>query len=286
MTFAENIKKYRTAAGLTQEELAEKVGISGQAVSKWETSDTMPDTAILPDIADALNVSIDMLFGHESVSADAVMPALFGYITKGNPEKSLDRRMYDVITAAYKASTWQDYGDEDWWYRDWYGESSPYGSMCRIHLFTDEVLGVMFDHPEFAFCTTVPEPKDGYEMFINENSTAYLTALADPDVRKCVVTMLKRDKNLLSEYELAVLLRNAGVDAAKENEIAEKLKALGRLVYFNKVEINGQTRTLIRCDKCSAVYFLSIYANAYAASYRRESITGCDGHDRSAPILK
>ena len=37
MTFAENIKKYRTLRGLTQEELAAKVGVSGQAVSKWET---------------------------------------------------------------------------------------------------------------------------------------------------------------------------------------------------------------------------------------------------------
>ena len=115
MTFAENIKKYRTLRGLTQEELAAKVGVSGQAVSKWETNDTLPDTAILPDLADALDVSIDLLFGHKSTSAEAVMPSLFGYITDGDSAKSLDQRTYDILAAAYKASTWRDCGDEPWW---------------------------------------------------------------------------------------------------------------------------------------------------------------------------
>jgi transcriptional regulator with XRE-family HTH domain len=280
MSFAENIKKYRTLRGLTQEELAAKVGVSGQAVSKWETNDTLPDTAILPDLADALDVSIDLLFGHKSTSAEAVMPSLFGYITAGDSAKSLDQRTYDILAAAYKASTWRDCGDEPWW--NW----MPKDPMCRIYLNTDGLNGVMFEHPEFSLCTTVPEPKDGYGLYINERSAAYLAALADPDILACIVTMMKRTPDLPEKCELAVLLRDAGIAAEKEDELYERMSCLGRLFLFSEVEINGRPRRLLSVYPTNAVYFLSIYASAYAATYRGELITGSDGCDRTAPLIR
>lgn len=62
------IKKYRTAKGLTQEQLGELVGVTTQAVSKWERGG-VPDAELLPDLSRALNVSIDALFGLEEQSA-------------------------------------------------------------------------------------------------------------------------------------------------------------------------------------------------------------------------
>ena len=56
------IKKLRTERGITQEELANKIGVSFQAVSKWETNATTPDIAILPRLALYFGVSIDALF--------------------------------------------------------------------------------------------------------------------------------------------------------------------------------------------------------------------------------
>lgn len=55
----EYIKKLRMQQGLTQKELADKLSISFQAVSKWETGETLPDTAILLDLADLLKTSVD-----------------------------------------------------------------------------------------------------------------------------------------------------------------------------------------------------------------------------------
>lgn len=60
------IKKLRTERGITQEELAAKLGVSFQAVSKWETCTTTPDIALLPDIALYFGVSMDALFSMES----------------------------------------------------------------------------------------------------------------------------------------------------------------------------------------------------------------------------
>ena len=56
------LKSIRKARGMKQEELADQVGVSSQAVSKWEQGG-MPDAALLPSIADALGVSIDALYG-------------------------------------------------------------------------------------------------------------------------------------------------------------------------------------------------------------------------------
>jgi len=67
---AGNISRYRKEQGLTQEALGEKLGVSFQAVSKWETNQTVPDTALLPELARALNISIDKLFGYSAFGSD------------------------------------------------------------------------------------------------------------------------------------------------------------------------------------------------------------------------
>ena len=60
--FAENLRKQRLCKGMTQAQLAEKLGVQYQTVSKWETATTLPDTATLPSLADALDISLDALF--------------------------------------------------------------------------------------------------------------------------------------------------------------------------------------------------------------------------------
>ena len=57
-----NIRTFRLKNELTQEQLAEKLGVTFQAVSKWETNANTPDIALLPELAKALGVMIDDLF--------------------------------------------------------------------------------------------------------------------------------------------------------------------------------------------------------------------------------
>ena len=59
--FGNIFKALRKQRGLTQEQAAEFLGISSQAISKWETNSTFPDVSLLPIIADFFNVSIDYL---------------------------------------------------------------------------------------------------------------------------------------------------------------------------------------------------------------------------------
>ncbi|MDR0294502.1 MAG: methyltransferase domain-containing protein [Oscillospiraceae bacterium] len=68
---AGNISRYRKDLGFTQETLAEQLGITFQAVSKWETGQTLPDTMLLPALARALRVSVDKLLGYDAFSENA-----------------------------------------------------------------------------------------------------------------------------------------------------------------------------------------------------------------------
>ena len=65
MSIGKNIAKYRKAKGLTQEELGAKIGVTNQSVSKWESEVSMPDVMLLPEIANALNITLENLYGIE-----------------------------------------------------------------------------------------------------------------------------------------------------------------------------------------------------------------------------
>ena len=62
MNIGNNIKRLRQQKNLTQDQVAEKLGVSYQAISKWETNANTPDISMLPEIANLFGVSIDMLF--------------------------------------------------------------------------------------------------------------------------------------------------------------------------------------------------------------------------------
>ena len=72
MTIGERIKEYRKNRGLTQSQLAERLGITDQAVSKWETGITLPDVTTIVPLSKALGVSTDSILGVENMSADEI----------------------------------------------------------------------------------------------------------------------------------------------------------------------------------------------------------------------
>lgn len=82
MTFSEQLKKIRKEKKITQEGLAELLGVSRQAVSKWENGDGYPETEKLLRLSRELSVSLDELLGNqagepaaENVTPDNAVPA-------------------------------------------------------------------------------------------------------------------------------------------------------------------------------------------------------------------
>lgn len=71
--FEERFVKLRKENNLTQEDVANKLGISPQAVSKWENGISMPDISLLVDIASMFNVSVDTLLGKETENHEVTL---------------------------------------------------------------------------------------------------------------------------------------------------------------------------------------------------------------------
>lgn len=69
LMISENIRKYRRERNITQEQMAQAIGISPQSVSKWECGDGYPDITLLPGIANYFGITIDTLMGNDDTSS-------------------------------------------------------------------------------------------------------------------------------------------------------------------------------------------------------------------------
>lgn len=65
-TLGKRIVAHRKRLGLTQDQLAEKMGVTAQAVSKWENDQSCPDISALPQLADIFEITVDALLGREN----------------------------------------------------------------------------------------------------------------------------------------------------------------------------------------------------------------------------
>ena len=74
MTLGQNIQNARRVQGLSQEALAEKIGVSRQALGKWEKDTALPGLDNLQALAAALGIGVDALLGTEN--ADPAVPAV------------------------------------------------------------------------------------------------------------------------------------------------------------------------------------------------------------------
>lgn len=85
--FGEKMKALRKKSNLTQEQLAEFLGVSSQAISKWETNASYPDISLLPTIANFYSVSTDELLGVDVSKRDESISALCSKADRLSNEK-------------------------------------------------------------------------------------------------------------------------------------------------------------------------------------------------------
>lgn len=100
LNFGENIRKLRIEHGLTQEELADFLGVSFQAVSKWERGDTVPDIYMLPTIAAFFGVTTDHLLCFDQVKMEKDIEkyeSLYYELWQKNDRETLLEKMKEAV---------------------------------------------------------------------------------------------------------------------------------------------------------------------------------------------
>lgn len=95
MTSMNNIiKERRKALGITQRELADTLSISDKTVSRWESGNQIPDAILLPDLAEALNISINQLYGFKEEAKEETEPVCL----------KAENKKAELLNIAYKIS--------------------------------------------------------------------------------------------------------------------------------------------------------------------------------------
>ena len=123
--FGENLKKLRKSKKLTQESLAEFLGMSFQAVSKWERGETYPDITMLPVIAAFFGVTVDSLLGTDLIAQEAKIKEYCDAYSRLWNEGKIDRARdmlkeaivefpgnYDLMAKYFNALIHAEYNDE------------------------------------------------------------------------------------------------------------------------------------------------------------------------------
>ncbi len=101
MTFGQRLKQLRQKADFTQEQLAEELSVSGQAVSRWENGSAMPDIFLFPILAEIFGVTTDYLLGVDGTKkAEKIKKILNGAAEYA--EKGLNSEAAAVIRAGLK----------------------------------------------------------------------------------------------------------------------------------------------------------------------------------------
>ncbi len=271
MSLSENIRKLRLEKGMTQEQLAEKLGISAQAISKWETTETYPDGALLLPLANELNVSLDALFGNKNTYMADISTKIYSLFADSDQENhfSIVRDICWQIEKGlffYRSET-PKYSDNELLHQN----RSSY--ILRDHGFTHVSNG---KEPYFM---VFPEPENGFGHFLEnkDNLLKIFTALSSPKTMDALIYLYKQPENFI--FEPLFLANECGISEDEIDKVISDLEALVS-IYSSKTPVNGETRTICRSKPDHKIIALLITAQElYRSGYVLQA------HQRNKPFI-
>ena len=233
MNISETIAKLRKEKNVTQEAVAQAVGVSTQAVSKWENGG-LPDVELLPAIADYFGVSVDMLFGRE--------------ISAGNLEEAITRRFASVpeedrMELAFQLAWVMELAmfqpDADANNRDiatiraaYKGGKQQYSRVTLDSGFTQMGLAPL------SYFLLVPE-NENFKAKLTDgvDFTALFTDLAKQDVLDTFLLLYSRPTDKF--FTAGLLEKTLGISAERSEEMISILKKYGQL-WEKELELDDQ----------------------------------------------
>ncbi len=106
MTFAQKLLALRKQKGLSQEQLAERLLVSRQAISRWENGEVWPDAPNLVQISRLFGVSVDYLL-HDEYGSDSDLPAVQDAAARLEARRKLDTAFFICVGVIATAAVWQ-----------------------------------------------------------------------------------------------------------------------------------------------------------------------------------
>ena len=226
----EQIAFLRKQRGLTQEQLANALGVTNQSVSKWESGQCCPDIQLLPNIAELFDVSVDELLGCNSAKGlGDICLNLKDYFT-ALPEKESFENAYRLAALLHEIAVTDGYKKFIPWQQKDYSTDiiSSWGlSICsEPEGSTGRMADSVFFSLEKAFQT--PSSSQLYEL------SMAMERFSDLNVLK---TMYALYKLTIGDFDLFVSLENI---TSNENLPVEETKNALEKLPLNVKEENGE----------------------------------------------
>ncbi len=243
----ETIAQLRRERSMTQEALAECMGVTAQTISKWENSTTCPDVMLLPVLADFFGVTVDDLYGriteekriNSEEALEATMKQMCRIIVRcfyGGKSKVEVDELAEELRTSLKGGVSRSV------------IQSSNGSVIYMH----EPIGVM----------AIKRPEQGWNsLFTNESNQRMLQLLADEDFRKAMAVILK--KRMLT-FTMAALCKMAGV---KDSNRLEQLVKDSNLFACKTLAIDESTMTYYELTQAEQKMYLLFAAILFVQEY-------------------
>ncbi len=236
MSLSANIKRLRQEKNLTQEQLAAKLGVSAQAVSKWETSETYPDGTLLVPLAQALDVSLDVLFDNNSVSMADVSSRIMSliYNTKAKERFNVARDIcWQIERGLFNCCMEIEKG---------YDPNDIKNTKSASYILENEGFTMVSNGKE-PFFAVFPQPEEGFGHFleVKEELRKIFEALSHKDTVNALIYLYQEGRDYV--FESSVLAKECEIGNDQIDAVLEDLRML-KVVWGQEVTINGKKRML------------------------------------------
>lgn len=255
MTFSQNLKKIRKEKNITQEQLAGMLGISPQAVSKWETSETYPDAALLLPLSSALDTSLDILFGNSTCSMSDVSRRIISIIKSTPTEQrfhlardicwQIEKGFFDSITPI-----------------DTRYSPNELNSLKNSSYILSDYGFTLISNDNSPFFSIFPKYDECYTKAIGDGEEIrnIFEKLSSIDTMRAVLFIHKEDYNYVFEAE--VLADACDIKEERIENVLQDLLDL-RLIEKMNLEIDEQPTTLYATRPTHSLIALLLMAKEF-----------------------
>ena len=230
--FHENLSRRRKELGLTQEQLAQRMNVSAQAVSKWEKN-SFPDAAVLPRLAEALNLSLDALYGLHDAAAEPDPETVVSRIFRSTaPEQrsAMFMRMLYTAICTFDPS-WEEVS------------RLPEAFACETFasLKTDAELVLMRLNPDLRYACFLELPENGIGAYLGDTlqMRRLFHTLSDENAMRIIAHLGSGVRNKM--YSVAGIAQKLNIPAENVQHILDRLERFG-LVWRMKAEFDDGHR--------------------------------------------
>jgi len=235
----ENIKRYRLAKGMTQEQLANIVGVSNQAVSKWECDGSIPDGLLFVPISDALGVTTDNLFGRETAYEKDVYQGITKLIEQ-IPFETFGTKMEKAHEICWQTQKGL-FGGRHEYYPDELKNQAYSSYVTRDVGFTS-----ISYRNDISFFSLFTEPAEGFDALkqYSEQFRELFESLGDEYVMKSFFIIYSKPRGYTFEKE--VLAEECGIPGDRVDDVMAKLSFIAKP---KEITINGEKRIVYTANQ-------------------------------------